>query len=314
MRLKVSNNMLGGRTITLSVDADINDLISTILKEYSDQAINVKSIRFGYPSKTIDITEAQFTRKLNDFGISSGEKIIFELNSYINKFVSLNTEIPYKDSRPVFTQLCLDHIEPGMVLQVHKMPDDNSCLFHALSYSVYKDITISAQLRMIVHDEITSNKEKYSDAILGKKNAEYAEWISQKNSWGGYIEIAILSLYMGMAVFVLDMDSAKYEKFNEDKFDRFVIILFNGVHYDSLEVTGTLKHENQTVFDLNDPVSELIMDGALSISSQMKEAGYSFNTYSDKIRCNICKKIMLGEREVARHAEDTGHCDFGQSL
>lgn len=45
----------------------------------------------------------------------------------------------------------------------------------------------------VVADAITANPFEYNEAILGRSPEAYANWILQKNSWGGAIELAIFS-------------------------------------------------------------------------------------------------------------------------
>lgn len=71
---------------------------------------------------------------------------------------------------------------------------DNSCLFHALSYAVTKDRNQnSTQYREVVSDIISRDTDKYSEAFLGRPNAEYCTWIRQGTSWGGEIERKIIA-------------------------------------------------------------------------------------------------------------------------
>ena len=51
----------------------------------------------------------------------------------------------------------------------------------------------SENLRNLVKLEISSNPEFYDEAILGKSICDYVDWITNLTSWGGEIEISILS-------------------------------------------------------------------------------------------------------------------------
>lgn len=307
MKLKVYHTLLGNKVVTLENDGSIGELESTIQAAFGGN-VSLKSIRFGYPPQTLEIESNTADIKLDDLGISSGEKITIETAKI------LATSHPVvKSPKLKENEISLDDIWPSSYLRVHTVPDDNSCLFHAISYCIYRDISLSQQLRDIVASEIIDNKEEYSDAILGRSNKDYAEWISQSTSWGGGIEIAILSKYMSMSVFVLDVDAGRYEKFNEEKFDKFIMIVFNGVHYDAMELCRDDTREIDTVFDQREENIELVLQRAQDVALRLKKSGYSFNTQRDKIKCNVCLETLIGEREVARHAEKTGHVDFGQS-
>eukprot|EP00732_Lithocolla_globosa_P008525 Lithocolla_globosa_v1_NODE_12271_length_446_cov_7.445013.p1 type:complete len:134 gc:universal NODE_12271_length_446_cov_7.445013:409-8(-) len=98
----------------------------------------------------------------------------------------------------------------------------------------------------MVSKEVLNNPVKFNDAILDKPNKDYAQWILKMESWGGAIEIGIVSDALAVAIYVVDIDAVKIEKFNEDKFDNYILILFNGIHYDSLTM-----NEFKTVFNKN---------------------------------------------------------------
>ncbi|CCF57734.1 hypothetical protein KAFR_0D00870 [Kazachstania africana CBS 2517] len=291
MRLKVDN-----KVVSIDNNATLNDLIEEI------GAPDAVAIRFGYPPLRLDIEENSKVAKLVDIGLSSGEKVRIVRNG---GDVVKPSMPKLKDSQAIIE----DSNVGRAILQVHTVPDDNSCLFHSISYSVYKDISLSLELRQIVSSEIQNNKAEYNDAILGRPNREYAAWILDLSSWGGGIEIAILSKHLNVAIYVLDVDINKFEKFNDDKFNDFIIILFNGIHYDCMEVDY-----GKTVFQKNDEkLTSQILSNSLDIAKKLKANGYCFNTQKAKIICNVCRMKFVGERDVAKHAESTGHTDFGQA-
>lgn len=106
----------------------------------------------------------------------------------------------------------------------------------------------------MVSKEVLNNPVKFNDAILDKPNKDYAQWILKMESWGGAIEIGIISDALAVAIYVVDIDAVKIEKFNEDKFDNYILILFNGIHYDSLTM-----NEFKTVFNKNQPESDDVL-------------------------------------------------------
>ncbi|AMD20191.1 HDL553Cp [Eremothecium sinecaudum] len=314
MRLKLAISGLGQNIITLKENATLSDLVKAAETAFENQ-ISVASVGFGYPPKKISINEEDGNSALTDLGISSGERV--SLEPARNTANPLRPEGQFaadtrqsQNKKPLTkTQI---YIKDSQILQVHQVPDDNSCLFHAISYAMYKDITVSSQLREIVSKEISANKTKFSDSILGRPNQEYANWILQRDSWGGAIDIVVLSSSLEVAILTLDVDALRYEKFNEDKYDSFIMVVFSGVHYDTIEVYHEANDERQTVFRFGDPDSENLLVQAIEVAKKMKAAGMSFNTTRDRIKCNTCGSILIGEREVARHAERTGHMDFGQ--
>lgn len=78
-------------------------------------------------------------------------------------------------------------------------------------------------------------KETYNEAMLGRPNAEYCEWIRKPASWGGAIEVSILTNYYGIEIDVVDITNALINRFGEDKeYGMRVFLLFDGIHYDPL--------------------------------------------------------------------------------
>ena len=47
--------------------------------------------------------------------------------------------------------------------------------------------------RRIIAETVAADPEEYSEAVLGKPNAEYCRWIADPQRWGGAIELSILA-------------------------------------------------------------------------------------------------------------------------
>jgi hypothetical protein len=47
--------------------------------------------------------------------------------------------------------------------------------------------------RRLIAETVAGDPETFSEAFLGKPNAEYCEWILQPSKWGGAIELSILA-------------------------------------------------------------------------------------------------------------------------
>ena len=343
MKLKANlETTKGDKIITLTgADHTISDLLKELAVAFGIYAKDIKAVRFGYPPKKFEFVgdnKVDLSTPLATIGLSSGEKLsVTATNSSKEGGEGEGEEgetptasRPLQKSHP--TPSKPEASDPDKIpiylndgsketLQIHSIPDDNSCLFHAIAYTAYRDtdFSLSYQLRSLCANEIVTNTMTYNSAILGgKAPTQYAEWILQPDSWGGGIEIAILSEKLEVAIFVLDMDALKYEKFNEDSFSKFIVVMFNGIHYDVVEVVDAGGYV-RTVFDLGsedeDEIGECqaVLQGALELARRRKDAGRVFNTQRAKIVCNVCGELFVGERDVARHAEATMHTDFGQS-
>lgn len=94
---------------------------------------------------------------------------------------------------------------------------------------------ITPFLRNLIAETVSKDPEEYSEAILGKPNPEYCKWIQDDKSWGGAIELSILSNYYGVEIAVVDTVNAIINRFGEDQnFPHRVLLMFDGIHYDPL--------------------------------------------------------------------------------
>ena len=57
------------------------------------------------------------------------------------------------------------------------------------------DPSCAQLMREIIANAVAADPENYSEAVLGRSNQEYCEWIQKSNSWGGAIELSILSQF-----------------------------------------------------------------------------------------------------------------------
>ena len=67
--------------------------------------------------------------------------------------------------------------------ELKKMPDDNSCLFHAIAFLCAPGMHAS-QLRGKIVDAVKANPDRWNAATLGKSVAEYCAFIINPIRWG----------------------------------------------------------------------------------------------------------------------------------
>ena len=70
-------------------------------------------------------------------------------------------------------------------------------------------------MRELISVEIKSNPELYNSAILEKDPLEYCEWIMRDDTWGGGIELSILSKSFQLRIAVVDIKNVTIEYFGE---------------------------------------------------------------------------------------------------
>lgn len=132
---------------------------------------------------------------------------------------------------------------------------DNSCLFTSINFIVSGKVDLSASsfLRQLIASTVHREKETYNDAMLGRENAEYCAWILQESSWGGAIEVSILSEHFGIEFDVVDITNAVINRFGEDKkYPMRGFLLYDGIHYDPLYLESLTGDAQKTLFSVED--------------------------------------------------------------
>ena len=135
----------------------------------------------------------------------------------------------------------------------YSVPSDNSCLFSSIYFVLHNgkfDLSSNQYLRDLVATKIESDQNTYSEAILGRTNSDYCQWIRRGNqvkiqfffiqpfilddSWGGGIELSILTQEYEIEICVINTESGgRIDYFGEDRnFPHRVFLLYHNLHYD----------------------------------------------------------------------------------
>jgi ubiquitin thioesterase OTU1 len=185
-----------------------------------------------------------------------------------------------------------------------------------------------AILIIVVATSIRNDPERFNDATLGRPVDEYCAWITRANryvfekenttdnSWGGEIELAVLSEYFKIGIDCVDVKTQHVYSYGESYPTRCILI-YSGIHYDALAYTfiPEMPEADITIYQIDppgEPVYEAILTGAKTMAHKLKERGYNVDTATFNIVCEQCGKGFIGEKEAVKHAEETGHTAFGQ--
>jgi ubiquitin thioesterase OTU1 len=298
-------------------------------------------VKYGYPDlKPLDLDRFQSTQPLADMGVNlNGEQLIVaprDSGASTSETTTLNQPSGSVPQQP--PQL---HQQPSSSMSQHPektaddppeiaspehggtfvlrvMPDDNSCLFRAVGAAVMGDMDTMVELRSIVAGAIQSNPTEYTAAILGKKPDEYCQWIQDEDSWGGAIELKILSEYFNIEICSIDVQTLHMFQFNEGAPTRCIVV-YSGIHYDVLALCpsdpphthANLFAPNDTkIFDSADPV---VVEKAKEMCRVLQSKHYYTDTSGFLVRCNTCGGTFTGEKGATKHAAETGHYDFGEA-
>ena len=294
-----------------------------------DKSWKCIQIKYGFPPKIIN---DDINKSLSELNIKSGNLII----TYIKP--ELNTII--KDKMETKTEDISDNIESknsdnktdtnnnnnntsnnissskndGTIL-LKKIDDDNSCLFNAISFCCDNMETGSdkvEELREIISGIVLSSPDIYNEGILGKKPDLYCEYIMGKNTWGGDIEISILSKYYNIQINVFDITNSNpniinYNNDNNDIND-CIYLIYAGIHYDSIYMKNS-DNSIQTKFNKHD---NKVFAMVYSLAMDLHDKGKFTNVYKFTLKCGICNAKLVGQNDAQKHAQLTGHTQFAE--
>lgn len=333
----------GTSTLTINDDATIHELRSSISKQTSITSFEVK---YGYPPKPLDLVSFQQTAKLTDTNLKlNGEQLIIiphreheeqeAKEPRTHDTQQKHGERKENQSRsdnlraPVLTntsssledldtpEIPIPSHDGTVVLRV--MPDDNSCLFRALSTAVLgSGLDSVTELRSMVAQSIQAQPELYSEAVLQKAPDAYCRWIQSSDAWGGGIEMGILSQAFDVEICSINVQDLRVDRFNEGVVRRCILV-YSGIHYDTIAIStsnpskfnATLEIENDVkMFDAND---NLILDKAIDLCRILQKKHYYTDTSKFTIKCLVCGWKGKGEKDATQHAIDTNHYNFDES-
>lgn len=189
-------------------------------------------------------------------------------------------------------------------------------------------------MREIIANAVAADPDEYSEALLGRPNPEYCNWILKSDSWGGAIELSILSSFYGLEIAVIDSINAIINRFGEDQhYAQRVFLIFDGIHYDPLYLEpldvsvlmriSSLEYRQyvspsplctqggsiQTIFPTED---ERILLEAAELAREVKSSRQFTDVQKFTLMCNDCKMKLNGQIAAQQHAKETGHMNFGE--
>lgn len=200
------------------------------------------------------------------------------------------------------------------VLERRVVPADNSCLFTSVNYvmegGVY-DPACAAEMRGLIAQIVASDPTAYSEAVLGKTNEDYCTWIRRDDTWGGAIEVSILSKFYQCEICVVDTQTVRVDRFGEDAgYTKRVLLIYDGIHYDPLQkVMPSADVPAQTVFSTTD---DIILAQALELADEARRKRQFTDVNRFSLRCMVCQTGLVGQKEAREHAKETGHTNFGE--
>ncbi|XP_060562412.1 ubiquitin thioesterase OTU1-like [Ruditapes philippinarum] len=294
---KSGQHYLTGLTLSSSV-GKLKEMICEATKIPKDCI----KVRQGYPPKVIDLSVE--SNELSSLPFRSGDTLIVEEDSSMRK---RRIEQVDKDIQDQITN-------SGGMLMRKVVPADNSCLFTSVDCVMNNgtvDLNAAPQMRELIAGIVMSDPDTYNEAFLGKGNANYCKWIMNKESWGGAIEISILSKYYDVEIDVVDTQSGRIDRFGEDmNYKQRVLVIYDGIHYDPLIMEPLIPGEEiKTMFSTKDAS---VLSQAMEIANEAKASRQYTDVAKFTLRCLVCQKSLVGQKEAQEHAKSSGHINFGE--
>lgn len=195
------------------------------------------------------------------------------------------------------------------------IPSDNSCLFNAVGYVMEHNRDKASELRQVIAATVMSDSATYNELVLEKPNEVYSQWIQDPEKWGGAIELAILSKYYKREIAAYDIQTTRCDVYGQGEgYTERVMLIYDGLHYDALAMAffdGAPEEVDQTIFPI-------LADGTIGNVSKLAERlvheAHRQRKFTDTsnftIRCAVCQKAFVGQKEAVEHAMQMGHTNF----
>lgn len=278
--------------ISIPDNESLYNLKNYIIMNLSSQGIHTYetnlNIRYGFPPKLINDSKSD-SKTLPELSISNHECLRIELIDPKLLRANENEIIDYSKYS----------------IKKKDIPADNSCLFNAVNFAINQNLESPEIIRGIITSEILSNPNDYNAAVLDKDPEEYCDWISRGDSWGGGIELSILSKFFNVKIGVVDIQNITIEYFGD--FNQVIYLLYNNVHYDVF-----YKEEEGKITGVFDSKDEKVKEEILSICKELQKHQKYVDTKMFSLKCMQCNFLMKGQDEVIEHTKKTGHVNFNQ--
>lgn len=288
--------------IALADDARLEDLQAAIEAQCGVER-SQQQLKGGFPPKPVNL--AAPAALLSDLGLRDRDSAVLEKAPA--QVAALPPGCPPPPERTAV-------LAPDAVGDLERLviPADNSCLFSSILATLQLPTPRApASLREAVRATILADPARLDaecQADSGKDSLSYADWIIKPDSWGGFIDLHILSGYLGIQICAVCIRTLRVESFpNEPVGDARIFLLFDGIHYDCIVAAGAGK---AGVFSSKD---DLTLSKAVGIAMELQEQKQFTDTANFTLQCQHCFTLLKGEADAQKHAKETGHFNFQEA-
>ena len=249
---------------------------------------------YGYPPQKIDKNISD-KLTLNDLSIFDKDSLRIELNE------SNSEENNIKNSAQNVN--VIDYSKYS--IKKKDIPADNSCLFNAVNFAINQNADSPEIIRGIIASEIMANPQEYNSAVLDKEPEEYCKWIMKKETWGGGIELSILSKFFQIQIGVADIQHITIVQFGHN--NNCIYLHYNNIHYDVF-----YKEENGKVTGIFNTYDERVKNEIMDICLQLQKEQRYIDASMFSVECMQCGYLLPEQKDVIEHSKKTGHINFKQ--
>lgn len=282
------------------------------ISELTNIPSNVLHVKLGFPPfRQLDFSKED--ELLSAIGISNGDTLIVDEIQQSEEERQQQAALKrMEEDEKLARELAAQSEGSSGILLKQVVPSDNNCLFTSIGYVITGNVDSesSQYMRPIIAETVNANKRDYNEAFLEKPNDVYCAWILQPETWGGAIEVSILSAYHKMEFDVVDIRNGIINRFGEDQnYERRAFLLFDGIHYDALYWESTSGEPPKTIFSIED--SDVYAQ-AVQLANEAKSSRQFTDVNQFTLKCNDCDCLLKGQGEAQQHAKATGHVNFGE--
>lgn len=295
------------------IEIDDGETLGALLELIKQKTeISKFTLKYRYPLVNLDISSEALSTPVKDLQLR-GETLV------VAPTESPAEAAPPAKQKPAFVpkgiepdETSLEWPERGGYLLLRVMPDDNSCMFTAVGGALKME-NPSVVLRRQVGEHILAHPEKFTKVILGDEPSVYVNRMQQMDTWGGAIELGILSDIYQIEISSIDVKSLRVDRFGEGKENR-IIILYSGIHYDRIAFALNLSYPAEVDVTKWPTDDDEVLDMARKLAQQLQNVHYFTDTTNFVIRCETCNWIGQGTKNAAAHEKETGHTQFGEMV
>lgn len=205
-------------------------------------------------------------------------------------------------------------MDPEGIVVKRVMDADNSCLFNSIGYVLCnKSRTQAPRLRQAVAKAVNEDPEIFTATFLGQSPQDYIEFITNKNAWGGQIELHVFSRLFQTEIASLDTIRDRVDIYGtEEGYQKRVYVIYDGIHYDALAFTydeWLPETQDVTIFSPRDDA--VLQKSARLCSDQHRKKAFT-DMSNFTLRCAVCQEGFAGAVQAQEHAKTTGHQNFAE--